>query len=92
LDLASWLWLTLIGLPFASIVEMHFQTIIRFSKPHLSFHSPHYSWFMQYMKNDKGDCKISQLPLGMVYFQSSHLKKRNSNFTFTLYLGKEFNY
>jgi hypothetical protein len=67
LDLVLRLWQALIGLPFASIVQMHFQTIIKFSKPHLSSHSPHYFWFMQYMKNDKEDCRSFQIPLSMVY-------------------------
>ncbi len=72
LDLTSQLQPTLIGLPFLSTIQMHFQTIIKFSKPRLSSHSLHYFWFMQYVKNVKGDCKISQIPLGMVYFQYFH--------------------
>ncbi len=43
LDLALQLWPMLIGLHFASTFQMHFQTIIKFYKPHLSSCSPHYS-------------------------------------------------
>jgi hypothetical protein len=46
LDLTSRLWLALIRLPFASTVQMHFQTIIKFFKPHLNLCSSQYSWFM----------------------------------------------
>ncbi len=73
LDLAFQLWPTLIGLPFASSIGMHFETIVKYSKPCLSSYLPHYCWFMQYMKNSKGDCRITQLPLGMIHFEPNQL-------------------
>jgi hypothetical protein len=73
LDLASWLWLTLIKLPFASSAPIHFETIVKYSKPHLSLSLPHYCWFMQYIKNNKGDCGITQLLLSMIHFGPSQL-------------------
>jgi hypothetical protein len=61
-------------------------------KATFEFRSPHYSWFVQYMKNNKGDCRIFQIPLGIVYFQYSHFLKNFSNFTLTLCVDKEFTY
>jgi hypothetical protein len=37
LDLASWLWLTLKGLPLAKMVYAHFVVIMQFSRPSFSF-------------------------------------------------------
>jgi hypothetical protein len=57
LNLAPWLWPALIGLPFKTTVGMHYETIAKFFKPCLNLSSPHYFWFIQYMKNNNGDCK-----------------------------------
>jgi len=92
LDLALWLWLALIGLPFTSTIQMHFQTIIKFLKPRLNSYSSHYSWFVQYMKSDKVDCRIFQIPLGMFYFQYFHSKKTFQILLSTLHVDKKFNY
>ncbi len=73
LDLVFQLQPILIRLPFASIVEMHFDIITKYSRPCLSPSSPHYSWFMQYMKIDNGDCRSIQLPLGMIHFELSQV-------------------
>jgi hypothetical protein len=59
------LWPTLIGLPLAKIIGVHYEIIVQCSKPHLMSSSSNYSWFMQYMKNDNGESGITQLPLGM---------------------------
>jgi hypothetical protein len=69
LNLTPWLWLTLIWFPFTNIVGTHFEIITKFFKPCLNLSSPHYSWFMQYMKNNNGDCKRTQLLLGMIHVE-----------------------
>ncbi len=51
LNLAPWLWLTLIGLPFTSIVGMHFEIITKFVKPCLEFVFP--TLFLVYAIHEK---------------------------------------
>ncbi len=63
LDRVTCLWPTLIRLPLASIIRIHYEIIIKYSKLCLNSFSPNYSWFMQYMKIDDGI--ISPLHLGM---------------------------
>jgi hypothetical protein len=48
LDLAFHLWQTLIGLPLASIINIHYEIVIKYFKPHLISPSLNYSWFMPY--------------------------------------------
>ncbi len=67
LDLASHLWPTLIGLPLASGVNIHYEIIIKYSKSHLNSSSTNYAWFMQYKESDNGDGRVISLPLGMHY-------------------------
>jgi hypothetical protein len=66
LDLASRLGLILIGLPLARTINVHYEIIIKSSKPSLTS-SPNYFWFMQYMKNDNGDIDIIQFPSSMIF-------------------------
>jgi hypothetical protein len=66
LDLASHLGLILIGLPLTRTISVHYEIIIKYSKPSLAS-SPNYSWFMQYMKNDNGDIDIIQFSLSMIF-------------------------
>jgi hypothetical protein len=48
LDLAFRLWQTLIGLPLASIINIHYEIIIKYFRPHLISSSLNYCLFMQY--------------------------------------------
>jgi hypothetical protein len=91
LNLAPWLWLALIGLPFTSTLGMHFEIIAKSFKPCLNSSFPHYSWFMQYMKNNNGDCKRTQLPLGMIHVELSQVFE-NCSCGFILYLIIGFMY
>jgi hypothetical protein len=59
LDLASRLWPTLIGLPLASVVNIHYEVLVKYLKLCLNSFSPNYSWFMQYMENYNGDGRIT---------------------------------
>jgi hypothetical protein len=62
---ATYLWPTLIGLLLAKTIGVHYEIIIKYSKPYLNSSSLNYSWFMQYMKNDNNDIDITEFPLGM---------------------------
>jgi hypothetical protein len=62
----------LVGLPLAKTINIHYEIIIKYSKPHLISSSPNYSWFMQHVESDNKDVKITQFPLGM-NFQPYHL-------------------
>jgi hypothetical protein len=42
-----------IGLPLVKTIDVHYEIIVKYFKPHLTF-SPNYFWFIQYMKNDNG--------------------------------------
>jgi hypothetical protein len=68
LDLTSHLWPTLVGLPLVRIISVHYEIIVKYSKPHLTSSSLSFIWFMQYMKNDNGENGITQLPLSMNSF------------------------
>jgi len=57
----------LVRLPLASIINIHYQIIIKYSKLCLNSFSPNYSGFMQYMNIDDGDGIIFPLHLGMNY-------------------------
>jgi hypothetical protein len=72
LDLASCLWPTLVELPLVRTINVHYEIIVMYSKPHLTSSSLNYSWFMQYMKNDNGKSGIIQLPkISMNFFDTS---------------------
>ncbi len=73
LDLASRSWPTLIGLPLASAINIHYEILVKYLKLHLNSSSPNYSWFMQYMENYNGDGRFTPLPLGM-HFELQHLE------------------
>jgi hypothetical protein len=49
-------------------IGVHYEIIIKHSKPHLFSSSLNYSWFMQYMKSDNMESGIIQLTLGMNSF------------------------
>ncbi len=68
LDLTSYLWPMLLGLPLAKTIGVHYKIIIKYSKACLTSFSPNYSWFMQYSKNDTRENGIIQLPLDMNFF------------------------
>jgi len=72
LDLAFWLWLALIKLPFMRMVRVLYDFMFKYSKLCLSSSSWNYSWFMQYMNSDNGDHLNARLPLGM-HSKSFHL-------------------
>ncbi len=55
LDLASYLWPTLIKLPLKSTIQDHYDVLVKYSKFCLSFSLQNYSWFMQYMNCDNDD-------------------------------------
>ncbi len=65
LDLASCLWPPLVELPFANIVRVHYDIMVKCSKLHLSSSLRNYYWFLQYIDNDNGDVHNNQPPLGM---------------------------
>ncbi len=67
LDLASHLWPTFVGLPLATIIGVHCEIIVKYSKSFL-ISSPNCSWCMQYMKNDNGESDITQFPLSINSF------------------------
>jgi hypothetical protein len=46
LDLTSHLWPMLVRLPLARIINVHYEIIVKYSKPHLTFSSLNYIWFM----------------------------------------------
>jgi len=48
LDLESHLWPTLIGLPLANIINIHYEIIIKYFRSRLISFSLNYSWSMQY--------------------------------------------
>ncbi len=69
LDLTSCLWLALVGLLLVKTIGVHYEIIVKYSKPWLTSFSPNYFWFMQYMKSDdNGESDIIQLPLGVNSF------------------------
>jgi hypothetical protein len=47
------------------VIGVHYEIIVKYSNPGLTYSSSNYSWFMQYMKSDNGESGITQLPLGM---------------------------
>jgi hypothetical protein len=50
-------------------IGVHYEIIVKYSKPWLTSFSPNYFWFMQYMKSDdNGESDIIQLPLGVNSF------------------------
>ncbi len=51
LNLASWLWLAFIKLPFARIVQDHYDFMLKYFMPCLSSSSRNYCWFMQHMNS-----------------------------------------
>jgi hypothetical protein len=57
------LWSTLVGLLLTKTIGIHYEIIVKYSKPQLTS-SPNYSWFVQYMKSDNRESGIIQLPLG----------------------------
>ncbi len=72
LDLAFHLWPTLIKLHSMSIIWDHYDVLVKYSKPCLSYFLRNYSWFMQYMNCDNGDLVNTQPSLGM-HSESFHL-------------------
>jgi len=46
LDLTSYLWLVLVGLPMVRTIGVHYEITIKYSKPKSTFFSLHYFWFM----------------------------------------------
>jgi hypothetical protein len=50
LDLTSYLWPTLVGLSLARTIGVHYEIIVIYTKPCLTFFSLIYYLFMQYIK------------------------------------------
>ncbi len=71
MDLAFQLWPTLIKLPFTRTIRDHYDFMLKYSKPFLSYFLQHYSWFMQYMNSDNGDLSNVMFLLGR-HFESFH--------------------
>jgi hypothetical protein len=46
LDLTSHLWLPLVELPLAKTIQVHYDYMVKCSKPHLSSYSKIYYWFI----------------------------------------------
>jgi hypothetical protein len=46
LDLAPHLWPMLVGVPSTRTINIHYEIIIKYFKPHLISFSPNYFWFM----------------------------------------------
>jgi hypothetical protein len=57
LDLPSCLWPPLVGLRLAKMVRIHYDFMVKYSKPRLSSSSKNYSWFFQYMYNDNANVR-----------------------------------
>ncbi len=45
-DLPSYLWPPLVGLPLAKMVQVHYDFMVKYSKPRLSALSKKYSWLL----------------------------------------------
>jgi hypothetical protein len=70
LNLTSCLWPPLVGLPLAKMIQVHYDFMVKYSKPRLSSSLKNYYWFLQYMGNDNGDV-YNILPfLGIMYSKS----------------------
>jgi hypothetical protein len=70
LDLAFHLWPPLVGLPLAKAIQVHYDFIVKYSKPRLSSSSKNYYWFLQYMGSDNGDVRNILPSLGIMYSKS----------------------
>jgi hypothetical protein len=55
LDLTSRLWPMLLEFSLAKTVRVHYDCMVKYSKPCLSSFSKNYYWFFKYMHNDNGD-------------------------------------
>jgi hypothetical protein len=59
LDLASRLWPTLVRLPLAKMVQVHYDFMVKYSNLHLNSSLKNYYWFLQYMGSDNGNvCNV----------------------------------
>jgi hypothetical protein len=67
LDLASCLWLALIGLLSADSIKDQHPKMVKYSKSPLNSSSPNYLWFMQYNDNNCGDVGNAQSTLDKYY-------------------------
>jgi hypothetical protein len=71
LDLASCLWPLILELPIAKTIQLHYDHMVKYSKPHLSLFLKNYYWFLQYIDNDNGDVLNNQPSIGIM-FESFH--------------------
>jgi hypothetical protein len=62
LDFASCLWPLLLELPLVETVHVHYDYMVKYSKPCLSSSSKNYYWFIQHIYNDNGDVRNNQPP------------------------------
>jgi hypothetical protein len=65
--MASHLWPPLVGFPLAKMIQVHYDFMVKYSKPHSSSFSKNDFWFFQYMDNDNGDDQNNLPPLGMQF-------------------------
>jgi len=65
LDLPSYLWPPLVGLPLAKTIRVHYDFMVKYFKRPLSSLSKNYSWFLKYMYIDNVDVRNKQPSLGM---------------------------
>jgi hypothetical protein len=67
LDLAPHLWLSLLELPLAKMVRVHYDYMVKYYKPLFEFLFEDCYWFIQYMHNDNGDVHNSLPSLNMQF-------------------------
>jgi hypothetical protein len=70
LDLAPCLWPPLVGLPLAKTVQVHYDFMVKYSKPRLSSSSKNYYWFFQYIGSDNDDVQNIMPSLNIMYSES----------------------
>ncbi len=73
LDFASRLWPPWVGWLLTKTVQVHYDFMVKYSKPWLSSSLKNYYWFFQYMGSDNGDVRNILPSLGIMYFESFYL-------------------
>lgn len=64
-DMAFCLWSLLVELSFTNDIQIHYEVMVKYFKPHLNSSLKDYYWFLQYVDNDNGNVRNQLPPLGM---------------------------